>query len=289
MSAAPVEVAAPVATAASRSRSPGDRVADGVLRGWGVLVYVFLYAPIVVVVIYAFNDSRLVEVWNGFGLHYWASTWSDPGVRSALVLSLWTASANAVIATVLGTAAALALRNVGRRTRTVYDGFMYTAIIVPEIVIAIASLLFLSKIHFPLGPPAIVATHAVFNISVVTLICRARLASMDRSLEEASADLGAGRSATFRQVTFPQLWPAVLGGGLLAFTFSFDDVVLSTFVSAPGSTTLPLRVFSELRFGLSPAANVIATTMLLITMTAVVTAQVLIRRTDARAQAGAAA
>src|SRR5262249_25964227 len=140
-----VEIGAGVGTAIapSKSRSPSDRVADAMLRGWGVFVYVFLYAPIVVVVIYAFNDNRLVEVWNGFGLHYWASTWADPEVRSALILSLWTASANAVIATVLGTAAALALRNVGRRTRTVYDGFMYTAIIVPEIVIAIASLLFL--------------------------------------------------------------------------------------------------------------------------------------------------
>jgi spermidine/putrescine transport system permease protein len=118
----------------------------------------------------------------------------------------------------------------------------------------------------------------VFNISVVALVCRARLAGMDRTLEEASADLGATRWGTFWGVTFPQLRPAVLAGGLLAFTFSFDDVVLSTFVSAPGSTTLPLRVFSELRFGLTPKANVVAASMLAITLTAIVTAQFLIRR-----------
>jgi spermidine/putrescine transport system permease protein len=180
----------------------------------------------------------------------------------------------------------MGLRNVGRRTRNVFDGFMYTAIIVPEIVIAIASLLFFSTVGIPLGPLTIVATHAVFNTSVVTLVCRARLASMDRSLEEAGADLGASRRQAFGRITLPQLFPAVLAGALLAFTFSFDDVVLSTFVSSPGSTTLPLRIFSELRFGLTPKANVVATTMLSITLTMVVISQVLLRRAD-RMQAGA--
>jgi ABC-type spermidine/putrescine transport system permease subunit II len=252
-------------------------VGAGLATG-GVLVYLFLYAPIVVVVIYAFNDSRLVEVWRGFGLSWWGETWADDTIRGALALSLWTAAANAVLATVLGTAAAIGLRNVGRRTRNSFDVLMYMTLIVPEIVIAIASLLFFVTVGLPLGPLAIILTHAVFNTSVVTLICRARLSGMDRSLEEASADLGATRWRTFRQVTFPQLFPAVLAGGLLAFTFSFDDVVLSTFVSAPGSTTLPIRVFSELRFGLSPKANVVAATMLVITLTAILSAQVLLRR-----------
>ena len=110
----------------------------------GALVYMFLYAPILVVVVYAFNDSRDVQVWGHLGLGYWGETWRDPTIRSSFTLSLWTAAANAVLATALGTAAAMGLRNVGRRTRSVYDGFMYTAIIVPEIVIAIASLLFFS-------------------------------------------------------------------------------------------------------------------------------------------------
>jgi spermidine/putrescine transport system permease protein len=260
----------------------GERWLDRLLGAGGVLVYVFLYAPILIVVIYAFNDSREVQVWDHLGLGYWGQTWSDPTIRSSLVLSLWTAATNAVIATVLGTAAAIGLRNVGRRTRTTYDGFMYTAIIVPEIVIAIASLLFFTTVGIPLGPVAIVATHAVFNTSVVTLICRARLAGMDRALQESAADLGATRWETFRRVTLPQLFPAVLAGGLLAFTFSFDDVVLSTFVSSPGATTLPLRVFSELRFGLTPKANVVATTMLSITLTFVVVAQVVLRSSERR-------
>jgi spermidine/putrescine transport system permease protein len=272
--------AAPMPAPVSRPATgfPVDRVVNGLLRTGGVLVYVFLYAPILIVGIYAFNDSRLVEVWRGLGLTWWGETWRDESIRRALVVSLSTASANAVLATVLGTAAAIGLRNVRRRTRVAFDAFMYSTLIVPEIVIAIASLLFFVTIGLPLGPLAIVITHAVFNTSVVTLICRARLAGMDRSLEEASADLGATRWGTFRQVTLPQMFPAVLAGGLLAFTFSFDDVVLSTFVSSPGSTTLPIRVFSELRFGLSPKANVVATSMLAITLTAIVTAQILLRR-----------
>ena len=256
----------------------GDRATNRFLGAIGVLTYTFLYLPIVVVVVYAFNESRLVQSWEGFGLEWWSTTWADESITKALRLSLWTAGVNSVLATVLGTAAAMGLRNVGRRSRAVFDSVMYTTLIVPEIVIAIASLLFFVTVGFPLGPMAIIITHAVFNTSIVALTCRARLAGMDRVLEEASADLGATRWATFWGVTFPQLRPGVLAGFLLAFTFSFDDVVLSTFVSAPGSTTLPLRVFSELRFGLTPKANVVATTMLAITLTAIVTAQFLIRR-----------
>jgi spermidine/putrescine transport system permease protein len=259
-------------------RRAGDRLTDRTLRGFGIATYLFLYLPILVVVVYAFNESRLVQVWRGFGLEWWGRTWADESITRALTLSLWTATVNAVVAAVLGTAAALGLRNVGRRSRVAFDSVMYTTLIVPEIVIAIASLLFFVTVGLPLGPLAIIITHVVFNTSVVALVCRARLAGMDRSLEEASADLGASKWNTFWGVTFPQLRPAVVAGALLAFTFSFDDVVLSTFVSAPGSTTLPLRVFSELRFGLTPKANVVATTMLAITLAAIVTAQILIRR-----------
>jgi len=264
-------------------RFTADRWVDGLLSAFGVAVYVFLYAPIVVVVIFAFNESREVQVWDHFGLGYWSQTWHDETIRRAFQLSLWTAALNAVLATCLGTAAAIGLRNVGSRTRSAFDVAMYAALIVPEVVIAIASLLFFTTVGFPLGPFAIVLTHVVFNTSVVTLICRARLASMDRTLEEAGADLGAGGQDRFRRITLPQLFPAVFAGALLAFTFSFDDVVLSTFVSAPGSTTLPLRVFSELRFGLTPKANIVATAMLSITLTMIVTAQVVLRRAEGRA------
>jgi len=263
--------------------SPVDRAIDTFIRAHAWVVYAFLYLPIAVIVIYAFNDSRLVQVWHGFSFRWFGEAFRDPTLRSAFQLSVMTASVNAFVATVLGTAAAVALRNVGRRTRMAFDTFMYMALIVPEIVIAIASLLFFVTINLPLGPVAIVVTHAVFNTSLVTLIVRARLAGMDRSLEEASADLGASRWGTFKQVTLPQLFPAVLAGALLAFTFSFDDVILSSFVGGPGSTTLPVEIFSQLRFGLTPKINVVAVVTLSITLTAIVIAQLLLRREARRA------
>jgi ABC-type spermidine/putrescine transport system permease subunit II len=256
-----------------------DAAVDGGLGGFAVVLYAFLYLPIAVVVLYAFNDSRQVAVWNGFATRWWGIAWQDAAVVDALVLSTWTAATNAVLATVLGTAAALGLRNAGSRVRIAFDALAFSALIVPEIVIAIASLLFFATtVPSLLGPTAIILTHAVFNTSVVTLICRARLANTDRVAEEAAMDLCAARWETFRRVTLPLLLPAVAAGFLLSFTFSFDDVVLSTFVTTAGSSTLPLAIFSELRFGLSPKANVIATSMLAVTLVAVITAQVLLRR-----------
>jgi spermidine/putrescine transport system permease protein len=264
-------------------RAAADVVVTGALRAHAWLVYLFLYLPIAVVVLYAFNDSRLAQVWNGFSTRWFGEALADPTLQRAFRLSVLTATANAAVATALGTAAALALRNVGRRARTAFDTVMYMALIVPEIVIAIASLLFFVTINFPLGPVAIVVTHAVFNTSLVTLIVRARLAGTDRSLEEASADLGASRWRTFRQVTLPQLFPAVFASALLAFTFSFDDVILSSFVSGPGSTTLPVEIFSQLRFGLTPKINVVAVATLAITLTAIIVSQALLRREARRA------
>lgn len=260
-----------------------DRTVDGALKVHAGLVYAFLYLPIIIVVIYAFNESRLVQIWEGFSTRWFGEAWRDDTLRNAFRISLITATLNAVLATVLGTAAGMALRNVGTRTRTTFDAFMYTTLIVPEIVIAIASLLFFVTIGLPLGPVAIVITHSVFNTSVVGLIVRARLAGMDRSLEEASADLGASKLETFRHVTLPQLFPAVMAGALLAFTFSFDDVVLSSFVSGVGSTTLPVEIFSQIRFGVSPKVNVVAVATLALTITAIVTAQLLLRREARRA------
>ncbi|MFN2525660.1 MAG: ABC transporter permease [Actinomycetota bacterium] len=260
------------------SAAGADRVVNGGLKAHASLVYLFLYLPILIVVIYAFNDSRLVQIWHGFSTRWFGEAWRDDTLRNAFRISLTTATLNAVIATVFGTAAGLALRNVGRRTRSTFDMFMYTTLIVPEIVIAIASLLFFVTIGLPLGPVAIVITHSVFNTSVVGLIVRARLAGTDRSLEEAATDLGATRWGVFYQVTLPQLFPAILAGALLAFTFSFDDVVLSSFVSGVGSTTLPVEIFSQIRFGLSPKVNVVAVVTLSLTAVAIITAQLLLRR-----------
>lgn len=255
------------------------------LRLQAVLVFAFLYLPLVVVVIYAFNDSRLVRVWHGFSTRWFGITWRDEELRLGLWVSLYTAAATALVATSLGTAAALGLRNVGRKTRKWFDGLMYMTLITPELVAAIASLVAFVTVGLPLGPMAIVITHSIFNTAVVTLIVRARLTSLDRALEEASADLGASRWETFREVTLPQIVPAIVAGALLSFTFSFDDVVLSTFVSSAGSSPLPVEIFSELRAGLSPKINVVAATTLSITLTFIVIAQLLLRRATKRTAA----
>lgn len=259
-------------------KSVEDRAIGGTLRLHAVAIYAFLYLPIIVVVAFAFNESRLVQVWQGFSLKWFAEAWRDESLRHAFLISLGTAGVNSLVATVLGTAAAIGLRNVTRRTHTLFDGFMYMTLITPELVAAIASLMFFVTVGLPLGPVAIVITHSIFNTSVVALIVRARLAGMDRSLEEGATDLGATRWTAFRDITLPQLFPAILAGALLAFTFSFDDVVLSSFVSGPGSTTLPVEIFSQLRFGLSPKINVVAVLTLAITLTFIVASQILLRR-----------
>src|SRR6266567_9380514 len=264
-----------------RRRLPGWLV-ETWLRGQAALLYIFLYAPIAVVVLYSFNDSRRVTVWGGFTTKWYAAAWTSPDVTSALQISLTVALLNAVVAVSLGTLAALGMRSAPRWLRIGFEGLVYMTIITPEIVIAIASLLYFVNLNINLGVQTMVVTHAVYNTSIVALIVSARLAGMDRTLEEASADLGATPLDTFWRVTLPQLYPAVLAGALLAFTFSFDDFLLSFFVSGVGSTTLPLNLFSRLRFGVSPIINAVAATMLSLTLTAIVVAQSVLRQGTGR-------
>ena len=259
-----------------RRRFPG-RLVEVWLRGWALLVFVFLYAPIFVVVLYSFNNSRRVTIWGGFTTKWYYAAWTSADVISSLQISLTVALINAALAVILGTLAALGMRSAPRWLRIGFEGLVYMTIITPEIVIAIASLLYFVSLNINLGLPTIVVTHAVYNTSIVTLIVATRLAGMDRTLEEASADLGATPFSTFWRVTIPQLFPAILAGALLAFTFSFDDFLLSFFVSGVGSTTLPLNIFSRLRFGVSPIINAVAATMLMLTLTAIVVAQVVLR------------
>ncbi len=260
-----------------RRRLPG-RLVETWLLTQTTLLYLFLYAPIAVVVLFSFNDSRRVTIWGGFTTKWYQAAWTSPDVTGALQISLTVALLNAVLAVSLGTLAALGMRVAPRWLRTGFEGLVYMTIITPEIVIAIASLLYFVNLNIDLGLQTMVVTHAVYNTSIVALVVSARLAGMDRTLEEASADLGATPIGTFWQVTLPQLYPAVLAGALLAFTFSFDDFVLSFFVSGVGSTTLPLNVFSRLRFGVSPIINAVAATMLSLTLTAIVVAQVVLRQ-----------
>ena len=258
---------------------------DGLFRAQASLVYAFLYLPIVVVVVFAFNANRLATIWTGFTTDWFGIALNDAVVTKSLGNSAIIAFSNAILATTFGTMAALGLQRVGKRTRQGFDILTYISIIVPEIVIALATLVFFAttfdivnpvlsglqgggKGGFKLGfgQFTIVAAHVLFNTSLVLLLVRARLSGMDRTLVEASQDLFATPWRTFRQITFPQLLPAIVAGFLLSFTFSFDDYVITNFVTGPGSTTLPIYIFGQVKRGVSPETNAVATMVLAFTV-----------------------
>jgi spermidine/putrescine transport system permease protein/putrescine transport system permease protein len=255
-------VAAPALVAAGAAVRPGDAL----LGGYSALVYVLLFAPIVIVVVYAFNEGRQVEVWEGLSAKWFGEALENEEIRSAIGRSLRIAVASALVATALGTATALALLKARSRTRVSFDVVLFLALVVPELVLAIAALIFFVNAGFELGELTMFLGHTIFNTALVTLVVRARAVSMGEGHEEASADLGAGPLSTFRQVTLPRLFPAILAAFLLTFTFSFDDVIISSFTSGAGNQTWPLRVLSALRFGLSPEVNATATMMLGVTL-----------------------
>lgn len=242
-------------------------------RAHAATVYVFLYTPILVVVLFAFNDTEGVAArFEGFSLRWFAIALDDPVVLKSLSNSFIVAIPNAIMATAFGTMAALGLPRASRRIRTVFDGLTYMSVIVPEIVIALATLVLFATsfdvieaatgIKLQFGHATIIAAHVLFNTSLVLLLVRARLSGMDRTLAEASEDLFATPWRTFRQITLPLLLPAIVAGFLLSFTFSFDDYVITTFVSGPGSSTLPLFIFGQVRRGVTPETNAVAAMIL---------------------------
>jgi spermidine/putrescine transport system permease protein len=262
-------------------------VVEGWLKGHAILVYAFLYLPIVVVVIFAFNDTdRRVTAWDGFSTKWFDVALNNSVVQKALLNSFIVALPNAILATVFGTMAALGLQRVGKKSRLLFEALTYTSIIVPEIVIALATLVLfatgfdviesLTGIKINFGHPTIIAAHVLFNTSLVLLLVRARLSSMDRTLMEASSDLFATPWRTFRQITLPMLLPAIVAGFLLAFTFSFDDYVITTFVSGPQSSTLPLFIFGQVKRGVTPETNAVATMILAFSVGTLLLAQVVL-------------
>ena len=271
----------------SRAADRWAGVVEGWLRGHTIAVYAFLYLPIVIVVLFAFNDTdRRVTAWDGFSTKWFGVALGDSVVQRALTNSFLVALPNAVLATLFGTMAALGLQRVGKKVRLGFDALTYTSIIVPEIVIALSTLVLFAtgfdaiksvfgiKLNF--GHPTIIAAHMLFNTSLVLLLVRARLSGMDRTLAEVSADLFATPWRTFRQITFPMLLPAIVAGFLLSFTFSFDDYVITTFVSGPGSSTLPLFIFGQVRRGVTPETNAVAAMILAFTIGTLLVGQLLL-------------
>jgi spermidine/putrescine transport system permease protein len=266
------------------------------LRAHTVIVYTFLYLPIVIVVLFSFNANRLATIWSGFTTEWFGVALGDKVVMSALRNSFSVALPTAILSTAFGTMAALGLQRVPKRLRLGFDAMTYVSIIVPEIVIALATLVMFASsfviindtfgTKLQLGIPTIVAAHMLFNISFVLLLVRARLSGMDRTLVEASFDLYASPWRTFRQITFPQLLPAIIAGFLLSFTFSFDDYVITSFVSGPGSSTLPIFIFGQVKRGVSPETNAVATMMLVTTLAMLAVGQLLLKKTSSTGASG---
>lgn len=261
------------------------------------LGYAFLYLPIVLLVIYSFNASRLVTVWGGFSTQWYAALLEDEKVLDAAKLSIEVAVINASVSTVLGTLAAVMLVRFGRfRGRTLFSGMIAAPLVMPEIITGLAMLLLFVAMEQVFGWPegrgmtTIVIAHITFSLSFVTVVVQARLGEMDRSLEEAAMDLGARPLKVFLVITLPIIAPALLSGWLLAFTLSIDDVVISAFVSGPGSTTLPIVIFSKVRLGVSPEINALATMVVaLVSIAIAVAGRLMARQEHKRQQALSAA
>ena len=293
-----------VAIAPTKAAGRADRwsgLVEFYFRFHTIAVYAFLYLPIIVVVIFAFNGTdRVVTKWGGFSLKWFETAINDEVVRAALSNSFIVAIPNAILATAFGTMAALGLQRVGRKLRTAFDALTYVSVIVPEIVIALSTLVLFATafdaarsafgVRVNFGYPTIIAAHVLFNTSLVLLLVRARLSGMDRTLTDASADLFATPWRTFQQITFPQLLPAIVAGFLLSFTFSFDDYVITTFTSGPGSSTLPLYIFGQVRRGVTPETNAVAAMMLALTLVTLFVGQLFLarqaRRSGRRGDAG---
>jgi spermidine/putrescine transport system permease protein len=267
-------VTAPPVTTERVRRSFKSRL----LTAYSIAIYLFLYLPIIILVIYSFNSNRVVGVWEGFSLEWYGELFRDTALIDAFKVSMWVAFWSTLISTILGTMAALALERYRFRGKLGLDATLYLPIIIPDIVMALSTLLLFVTLGVALSRYTILAAHVAFNIAFVAVVVRARLGEMDRNLEEAAADLGADPWTTFRRVTLPLLMPAIVSAALLAFTLSLDDFVITFFVSGPGSTTLPVRVYSMIKFGVTPEVNAISTLMLAGSTVLVVLSLILQRR-----------
>jgi spermidine/putrescine transport system permease protein/putrescine transport system permease protein len=226
----------------------------------------YLFVPILVVIVYSFNSSRSLQVFGGLSFRWYRAFWDDPDVKNSLVASFEVAAVTMVVATILGTLLAFGLVRARGRLGSSANILMLLPLITPEIVTAVGLLLLFGKTGTQLSLKTIILGHITFSISYVTVIVRARLSLLNREVEEAAMDLGATELGALRLVTLPALYPAIAASALLVFVLSFDDFVTSVFVSGSGTSPLPVRIYSLLRVGVSPEINAVGTTMIAITL-----------------------
>jgi len=249
----------------------------------------FLYLPIVILVIYSFNASRLVTVWGGWSLRWYGELMSDGAILEAAAMSLAIAVLSASAAAVLGTLAAIALARLAHfRGRLLFSGLVYAPLVMPEVITGLSLLLLFVAVGFDRGFWTVTLAHITFSMCFVAVVVQSRLVTFDLSLEEAALDLGAPPMKAFFLVTLPIIFPAVAAGWMLAFTLSFDDLVIASFATGPGATTLPMRIYSEVRLGVKPEINAICTIMIAVVAVGVVAAALVSKRSALRkAQAAA--
>jgi putrescine transport system permease protein len=242
----------------------------------------FLYLPIVILVIYSFNESRLVTIWSGWSLRWYVELWHDAAMLDAASVSLRIALVSASAATVLGTLAALALTRRRFAGKLLFTGMIYAPLVMPEVITGLSLLLLFVAVGLDRGFWTIAIAHTTLTMCFVAVIVQSRLVTFDRSLEEAAMDLGCPPLRTFLTVTLPLILPAVVSGWMLAFALSLDDLVIASFVTGPGATTLPIRIYSEVRLGVKPEINAICTVLLAVVAAGLVAASLITRRSAAR-------
>jgi putrescine transport system permease protein len=245
----------------------------------------FLYLPIVILVIYSFNASRLVGIWGGWSTRWYAALVDDQAMLDSAWISLRIAALSASAATVLGTLAAIALVRGGRfRTRTVFSGLVYAPLVMPEVITGLSLLLLFVALDLDRGFWTISIAHTTLTLCFVAVVVQARLLDFDTALEEAAMDLGCPPLKTFLTVTLPLITPAIAAGWMLAFTLSLDDLVIASFTTGPGATTLPIRIYSEVRLGVKPEINAVCTIMIAVVAVVVVVASLATKRRIANSE-----
>lgn len=248
--------------------------------------FAFLYLPMIILVVFSFNESKLVTVWAGFSTKWYGELLRDEAFLNAAWVTLKVAVISSTVATVLGTMAAYVLVRAGRFAgRTLFSGMIYAPLVMPEVITGLAMLLLFITINLDRGVTTIILAHITFTMCFVSVVVSSRLATFDRSLEEAALDLGCTPFDAFRSVTLPIIAPAVISGWLLAFTLSLDDLVISQFVAGPSATTLPMKIFSSVRLGVSPQINALSTILISIVTIGVITASLVSKRSITRQRA----
>jgi putrescine transport system permease protein len=244
-----------------------------------VFGFAFLYLPIVLLVIYSFNESRLVTVWGGFSTKWYGELFQNQGLLDAAWVTVRVGLLSATLATVLGTLAAVVLvRHTRFFGRTLFTGMVYAPLVMPEVITGLSLLLLFVAVGFDRGFWTVTLAHITFSMCFVAVVVQSRLVTFDRSLEEAAMDLGCPPFKTFMVITLPVILPAVISGWMLAFTLSLDDLVIASFTSGPGATTLPMKIYSQVRLGVTPEINAVCTILIGIVATGVLIAAVLNKR-----------